>query len=318
MVNRVGAAVAFAAGLIVSPAFADEGGISFWLPGEYSSLAAVPPTPGLSYTAIYYHTSTSAGANQPLRRGGAIVGGLDASADLGLFGGAYTFDGDVFGARPALSLLGAYGQTQGAVGALLTGPRGNTIPVSIDQTATGFTDLFPQFALYWNKGVDNYMTYLTGDVPVGAYNPRRLVSTGLGHGAIDSGVAYTYLNPQTGHEFSVTTGFTYNFVNPDNQYQSGIDWHLDWGASEFIAKNLLVGMAGYVYQQVTGDSGPTAVLGPFQSRVIGVGPQAGYLFPVGGMQGYLNAKVFAEFASENRPEGWNVWLVFNVAPPAQQ
>jgi len=24
---------------------------------------------------------------------------------------------------------------------------------------------------------------------------------------------------------------TYNFRNPDTQYQSGMDWHFDWGAS---------------------------------------------------------------------------------------
>ena len=28
--------------------------------------------------------------------------------------------------------------------------------------------------------------------------------------------------------------------------------------------------------------------GRFRSRVVGVGPQFGYLFPVGNMQGYLN------------------------------
>ena len=37
-------------------AFADEGGASFWLPGQYASLAAVPPTPAwsLSTDAYFY------------------------------------------------------------------------------------------------------------------------------------------------------------------------------------------------------------------------------------------------------------------------
>jgi len=39
-------------------------------------------------------------------------------------------------------------------------------------------------------------------VPVGAYDSTRLSNIGIGHGAIDAGVGYTYLNPQTGHEFS--------------------------------------------------------------------------------------------------------------------
>ena len=34
---------------------ADEAGASFWLPGQYASLAAVPQTPGWALTASYYH-----------------------------------------------------------------------------------------------------------------------------------------------------------------------------------------------------------------------------------------------------------------------
>ena len=44
-------------------AFADEGGVSFWLPGFFGSLAAAPQQPGWSLTSIYYHTSVSAGAD---------------------------------------------------------------------------------------------------------------------------------------------------------------------------------------------------------------------------------------------------------------
>jgi hypothetical protein len=31
------------------------------------------------------------------------------------------------------------------------------------------------------------MTYLTGDIPVGAYDPTRLSNLGIGHAAIDGG-----------------------------------------------------------------------------------------------------------------------------------
>ena len=34
---------------------ADEDGISFWLPGIYGSLAAVPQQPGFTFTAINYY-----------------------------------------------------------------------------------------------------------------------------------------------------------------------------------------------------------------------------------------------------------------------
>jgi hypothetical protein len=56
--------------------------------------------------------------------------------------------------------------------------------------------------LKWNSGVHNFMTYATADIPVGAYDPNRIANLGLGHGAIDGGGGYTYLNPATGHTFS--------------------------------------------------------------------------------------------------------------------
>src|SRR6476619_7005363 len=60
----------YAAALVCSAMFgclgtstrADEGGVSFWLPGFFGSLAAAPQQPGWSLTSIYYHTSVSAGA----------------------------------------------------------------------------------------------------------------------------------------------------------------------------------------------------------------------------------------------------------------
>jgi hypothetical protein len=55
---------------------------------------------------------------------------------------------------------------------------------------------------------------------------------------------------------------------------------------------------------------------PFESRVAGVGPQIGFIFPVGNIQGYLNLKAYWEFAAQNRPDGWNGWVTFVLSPAA--
>ena len=154
------------------------------------------------------------------------------------------------------------------------------------------------------------MTYITGDIPVGAYQSTRLSNIGIGHGAIDAGGGYTYFNPQTGHEFSGVLGFTYNFKNTATQYQNGVDLHFDWGASQFLSKQVMVGLVGYVYKELGCDSGSGDRVGCFQSQVVGVGPQIGFLFPVGDMQGYLNLKAYGEFDNANRPAGWNTWVTF--------
>jgi hypothetical protein len=77
------------------------------------------------------------------------------------------------------------------------------------------------------------------------------------------------------------------------------------------------GLVGYVYDQLTGDSGSGDRVGAFESRVIGVGPQLGYLFPVGEhTQGYMNLKGYGEFDEAHRPGGVNVWLTFAFSPAA--
>jgi hypothetical protein len=139
---------------------------------------------------------------------------------------------------------------------------------------------------------------------------------GLGHSAVDGGAGYTYFDPKAGNEFSATLGLTGNFKNQSTGYTNGIDFHLDLGTSKFVTKELQLGVVGYYYQQVTADSGCAPILCPFKARVAGAGPQIGYAFPIGNMQGYLNLKAYKEFDAENRASGWNAWLTFVVSPAA--
>jgi hypothetical protein len=316
--------------LCTSIAHADEGGISFWLPGQFGSLAAAPAQPGWSAASIYYHTKLSAGGDVAASRQ-LTVGRfsrtlnvdlnahLDARADLVLLNGTYVFATPVLGGQFALGMTGLAGRSQASIDGTLTASIGGlaaTRTGSISDSRGGVGDLYPMATLKWNKGVHNFMTYLTGDIPVGAYSSSSLANLGIGHAAIDGGVGYTYFNPQTGHEFTAVSGLTYNFKNTDTDYRNGVDWHLDWGASQWLSKQLFVGPTGYFYNQLTADSGSLAILGPVKSRVIGVGPQIGYVFPVGDKQGFLGLKGYYEFDARDRPDGWNAWLTFAISPAA--
>jgi hypothetical protein len=319
-VRGIRLATCLAAGVAIAlaqPSRADEGGVSFWIPGLFGSLAAVPGTPGFSLATIVYNTSVTAGRDRNFFRGGRIVAGLDADVTVGLVTPSYTFDTPIFGGRFALAMMVPVGSSRASIQATLTGPRGNTISGFASDELLSYGDLAPMASLKWNQGVHNFMTYLTGDVPVGDYQAGRLANLGIGHGAIDGGVGYTYFDPTKGHEFSAVAGITYNFLNSDTQYRNGADFHFDWAASQFLSKQLHIGLVGYAYQQISCDSGAGATLGCFESRVFGLGPQIGYIIPMGAWQGYLNLKGYAEFGHENRPEGWNAWLTFAISPAAE-
>jgi hypothetical protein len=81
----------------------------------------------------------------------------------------WTPDTTVFGARLSFSVAfyPGWNRTSAdlAVGAL---------SVNATDDVTGFGDLYPTAQLFWNTDVHNWMTYVTGDIPVGSYDPNRL------------------------------------------------------------------------------------------------------------------------------------------------
>ena len=124
---------------------ADEGGVSFWVPGFFGSLAATPQQPGWSLANIYYHTSVSAGADVARAReftlnrvpGNVTVNAnlnlnVNATGDLGFVIPTYVFATPVLGGQASVSLLAAYGvvgtSLAGTLSGVVTGPFGNSVP----------------------------------------------------------------------------------------------------------------------------------------------------------------------------------------------
>jgi hypothetical protein len=83
----------------------NSGGASFWLPGIFGSLAAVPGVPGWAYSTLYIHESESAGAQKNFvvsgRPVGAVAAGLNANADVLVQGVTYVSAMPVLGGQAA-------------------------------------------------------------------------------------------------------------------------------------------------------------------------------------------------------------------------
>src|SRR6476661_7177455 len=173
------AAVPIAGSIVVATAtrsLADEGGVSFWVPGFIGSLAAAPQVPGFSFANVLYYSQVSAGGNVafakqvPLGRinvnfNGNFNANVHGSAEpLYLALPSYTFATPVLGGQANIFLAIPYGRIQSSVDATIAGNlglggSGFTIGRSLTEAVTGIGDLGPMASLRWNFGVNNFMTY---------------------------------------------------------------------------------------------------------------------------------------------------------------
>jgi hypothetical protein len=85
-------------------------------------------------------------------------------------------------------------------------PAGASLSGTIGDSVTAFGDLFPTASLRWNRGVHNVMTYVTANVPLGAYDVNREASVGLGRWALDAGLGYTYFDEARGPKLTAVAG----------------------------------------------------------------------------------------------------------------
>ena len=280
---------------------ADEGGVPFWMSGQYASMAAVPMATGWSLVAMPYVYSGNADKSKSFQHGTSINAGLSARESLVLMQLGYVAEKKILGGQPYLGVGWGPGANTTTASVSVVNP---STQLNRSNTSNGSTDIYPLTSLTWNQGNNNFKTYVTGDIPVGTYSPTSLAAIGIGHAAIDAGGGYTYLNNTTGLEFSGVLGATYNWMNNQTNYQNGIDSHLDWSISQFVSQNWQVGIAGYGYYQLTADSGSGNRVGAFKSRIAAVGPQIGYLFNIGKKQAYINLRAYKEFWAQNRVEGY--------------
>lgn len=291
--------------VVFAPAVAraDEGGVPFWMSGQYASLAAVPATPGLYLPVVGYFYYGKASADESFTRGEAIAVGIKSRLPLLLIQPTFAPKPKIAGGQLAVGVGWGFGQSWTKADVSLSPTRG--MEESRTDTVLGISDLYPVVSLAWGGGQSNSnaMVYLTGDVPIGSYDSKRLSNIGIGHGAVDAGGGYTYLDQKKGHEASAVAGLTYNLENTSTNYKNGLDSHIDWALSQFLSNHLDVGVVGYFYYQLTGDTGSGAKLGSFRSAVASVGAQGIWVFSLAGVQGSFNLRGYWEFWAQNRLKG---------------
>ncbi|HEY5831331.1 MAG TPA: transporter [Hyphomicrobiaceae bacterium] len=313
----------FAAGLSVctaaGPAFAAEDAKSVYLLGSSASMAGFVPPPGTYVSSLtYYYAGDGDGAvaaSRSLRR----LGNIQLSADLTIESQAaielmtllWVAPGKVLGGYFGVGAILPVGWQNADVDvnarAALTLPNGTTLQASrrlslSDDTFAAGDPLATAF-IGWHAG--NWHWKLAGllNVPVGSYDKDALVSMGFNRWAADISGAVTWLDPKIGFEVSATAGFTFNGENPDTDYKTGTEFHVEFALMQHLSKALAVGVAGYHYQQITDDSGAGAKLGGFKGEVTAIGPNLTYNFALGTVPVATSVRWLHEFDAKNRLEG---------------
>src|SRR5436190_1430709 len=123
-------------------ASADEGGAAFWLSGQFSSLAAVPPEVGASVALIPYYYSGNAGGSKSFERGTTLVTGLSAQASLLLVQPGYASEMKVFGGQPYIAMAFGAGRQATQIDATITAPS-QSVQRRLDDSITAGIDLYP-------------------------------------------------------------------------------------------------------------------------------------------------------------------------------
>lgn len=289
------------------PADGAEGGIGFYLLGQRGSFAAILPPPGTYLQADAYGFSGRQQANIP--QGGRLDLDLEADAFLPLVSGIWAPEGvEVGPARPYFGVTFVSGYKRVSLDAELTGPGGDTISGARETSDFLIGDPVVSAGLGGGTGPWFWTGTLAVNVPIGDYELGRPTNIAFNRWAGDLTGAVTWLDEATGREASFAIGYTVNGENDATDYTTGDELHVEAAASQTFASGWTLGLGGYHYQQVTADSGQSALLGDFKGRVTGVGPAVAYTGSLGATPITWRLRYFYEFNEENRIPGSVLFL----------
>jgi hypothetical protein len=304
---RVGAGLA---GLLMAApsAHAVEAATSFYILGSKTTMSGYLPPPGAyGFLSNYVYSGS---ADIEFEAGGVTVsGGIDADAYIAMPTGLWVLHEDILGGNLAFSLTAPFAGKKMEAGAFIS-PTGTQLNAKRDNWAFG--DPVFGTTLGWHDGKLHYTLGALVNIPVGQWELGNPVNIGFNRWVVDGTAAMTYLDPTTGLELSGAAGITFNFENPDTNYDSGTEIHGEAAAMLHLSHTFSIGLNGYAYKQITGDSGSGAVLGPFKGQVFAVGPALDYTFKIGQLPVATNLRYFYEFGVDNRLKGHAGLLNFAV------
>ncbi len=299
--------------LLAGHARASESAASLYLLGSGGPGAAVtPPYKGLYFDNVGYFYDGGAGGSKTFVVGGKVVADLSAQVAADFATALWVPTNHFLGGVLAIGAALPVGHPSVEAAAFLTGPLGNRFSAARTDSAWLVGDPIGTALVGWTHGKLAYQLGAMLNVPIGQYREGQLANLAFHRWAGDASFAATWHDNATGWDVSGKAGVTFNGTNTATQYTTGTELHLEAAIEKTFGRAISLGVQGYYFDQLTGDSGPGAILGPFKGQVVGLGATAAHTFLLGKYPATLRVRGMTEFDATNRLEGNSVWLEFNV------
>ena len=306
----VWAALGVAVLAVVPRVQAEEGGSGRYVPGAMASFVdAVPPSETfvVRYNFLAYDGSYSRG--QPLPIAGLNAAGVDAeSMAQGLTllwrppveiaeGLSYAFS-----ATLPYVWMDVSAEVESGAGRVRRSSSVDGLGDMVVMPLMFKYTINPDLALGARLGF-----YL----PTGDYEVGRLANQGKNYLTTEPVIEVVYFGQKNGREAALFAGASFNEENDDTQYRTGTQVHLDGTLAQHfpLAGGFAgVGVNGFWYEQVSGDSGTGETFGDFEGKTMGLGPVVSYAKTVKGVDLVGELKWLHETETTRRLEGDYVWF----------
>jgi hypothetical protein len=171
--------------------------------------------------------------------------------------------------------------------------------VTDETSGGGLADTDFKFQLGWDGENFSHTAYFLMVIPTGRYGTGFYPIIGLNRPSFDLGWGFTYFDKNSKIQINGAVGFMASVENYATQYQTGNEFHAEWAIGYKFDNGLVLGVVGYDYRQLTGDSGSGALLGPFESSVDAVGGGLSYTTQVGETPVVINVRDYEQYNGKN-------------------
>lgn len=313
----LGASACHCGSLLHTPLAATEGGASLFVPGLRGPGAGIVPPPGFYFENDFYAYSGRISARRRTEVGGAVLSDVEVEARINFATPTWVTPLEIFGGNLAFAISIPFGTPRVSAGAVIAAPRlGRAFGLSLRDATFNIGDPVVTSFVGWHAGNFHWQVGGAVSIPAGAYQEGELSNVAFNRWIGDVYAAATWLDPKIGLDISTTIGFEINGTNKATEYRSGNAFHADLAITQYLTKAFSIGVIASHYQQVSGDGGAGASLGPYKGRVTSVGGTIGYNIDVAGTPVSARLKIMREVSVENRAQGTSalVSVAFPLGP----